>query len=416
MMAEAYAQDIIDRTCFWDWKYEFSEQVGNYTAPEGYNFVVCTIHLQNNEFGPIFTEPGNWKLTAGGVSHNHDIATYSDEISYHSMHDWPGQVLDTWYEEEIDGWTGEEVDDWTQEKLDEYIDNWSEGGEDYWDGEEMETQIVYLVQTNRSIQELNCAVDYPYYLSRDWHYHSYLDPSAFTLNFDWKYELTDRVGNDLAPYGYDFVVCDLYFQNNDNEAISTDPDNWELVAGGVSHEHDMATYSNEISCNIIDVENGMEAETQIVYLIQEDITIEGISCTADNIPPIHSTWYYSEGNSRSTWWDWMPALSKQIGNNTAPDGYNFVVCNIFLNNREVRSISTDPNNWKLIASGVSYDHDMVTYSDEISSNSIDVEPGMQTETQIVYLIPENNTIESLVYDAYNPPIMTNSWYYRPIDY
>lgn len=165
MMAEAYAQDIIDRTCFWDWKYEFSEQVGNYTAPEGYNFVVCTIHLQNNEFGPIFTEPGNWKLTAGGVSHNHDIATYSDEISYHSMHDWPGQVIDDWYGEEICGWTGEEVDDWTEEEVDDWyeekLDDFYEEKLDNWDVKDIETQIVYLVQTNRSVQELNCVVDYP---------------------------------------------------------------------------------------------------------------------------------------------------------------------------------------------------------------------------------------------------------------
>lgn len=113
-------------------------------------------------------------------------------------------------------------------------------------------------------------------------------------------------------------------------------------------------------------------------------------------------------------WDWTYSTQKQIDNLVAPYNYTFVVCTIYIqNNDDTKNASANSYSWDLIADGVTYNSHSITYSDEISHNPVDIVGyGEEIETQIVYLLPENATIDKLVYAENYPPMMNHIVYYH----
>ncbi|WP_440953777.1 DUF4352 domain-containing protein [Methanococcoides sp. FTZ1] len=91
--------------------------------------------------------------------------------------------------------------------------------------------------------------------------------------YDWEWESTDRIGNDFyAPIGYKYAIVTLYIQNTGDATISTNPDDWTFVGNSVAYTHDSATYADEIAHQSVDVLPGGEFATNIVYLVDEDIS------------------------------------------------------------------------------------------------------------------------------------------------
>lgn len=96
--------------------------------------------------------------------------------------------------------------------------------------------------------------------------------STYVCYWDWKFGTTDSIGYDTAPAGYTYAIVTLYLQNDGPKTVSTNPWNWELWANGITYRHDSNTYSEYVNHQTVDVRNGGEIVTQMVFLIQGDVT------------------------------------------------------------------------------------------------------------------------------------------------
>lgn len=114
-------------------------------------------------------------------------------------------------------------------------------------------------------------------------------------------------------------------------------------------------------------------------------------------------------------WDWKLYLVRTIDYSTAPSGYVFAVCDVYIQNNDTKTISTNPWNWALVADGVAYDHDPVTYSDTISHNTVDIGLHGEFETHFVFLVKDTIQTGSLLYTGYNSPDMNRIHYYKSSD-
>lgn len=91
-------------------------------------------------------------------------------------------------------------------------------------------------------------------------------------------------------------------------------------------------------------------------------------------------------------------LYSQIGKyNTAPAGKCYAVVDIHIDNTGTQTYSTNPWNWQLRADGITYNHDTSTYDESINQMNVDVGPGGQIDTQIVFLINGEPSQVELVY-------------------
>jgi hypothetical protein len=60
---------------YYDWSFTpLSEQHIIFKAPEGYSHIIVTIHIKNNGYKPISTDPSYWKFISDGVSYSYDNA------------------------------------------------------------------------------------------------------------------------------------------------------------------------------------------------------------------------------------------------------------------------------------------------------------------------------------------------------
>lgn len=111
-------------------------------------------------------------------------------------------------------------------------------------------------------------------------------------------------------------------------------------------------------------------------------------------------------------WDWNWFTTSAIDYSTAPYGYTYAVCTVYIMNNDSKSISTNPWNWELIANGIAYSHDSVTYSDVINHNTVDIGYGGEFETQLVFLVKGDIRTASLIYTGYGAPSMNRIHYYK----
>ena len=56
--------------------YNLGSDYKRYTAPRGYTYLVAMVHVKNDGYSSISTNPFSWKLTADGVTYEPDQATF----------------------------------------------------------------------------------------------------------------------------------------------------------------------------------------------------------------------------------------------------------------------------------------------------------------------------------------------------
>jgi len=93
--------------------------------------------------------------------------------------------------------------------------------------------------------------------------------NAEACYWDWQYTITPSIGQYyVAPTGYNYVLVQIYLKNNANQQVSTNPYYWKFTADGLQYDADVATYSEGINHQNIEVGKGGEIETFIVYLVK----------------------------------------------------------------------------------------------------------------------------------------------------
>lgn len=152
----------------------------------------------------------------------------------------------------------------------------------------------------------------------------------------------------------------------------------------------------------------------IICLIFAAFTALGCTGSSNDYSPTDSLSYSAPETTEYCEYDMTWFKQKSIGYQTAPSGYTYAVCTLYVKNYADKPISTYVGDWKFVANGVIYDHDSVTYSDVISYNSVDVTRGGEFETQFVYMISDTISNGYLVYDEYGAPEMRGIKHYKTL--
>lgn len=86
------------------WEYYTTQQVGQYyTAPAGKQYVIVTVHIDNQGTATYSTNPYSWSLTADGITYQPDTATYDEAIDSKTVEVGPGGKIDVQYAYLVDG-------------------------------------------------------------------------------------------------------------------------------------------------------------------------------------------------------------------------------------------------------------------------------------------------------------------------
>ena len=84
--------------------------------------------------------------------------------------------------------------------------------------------------------------------------------------WDWKWYVTDHIGDTKAPVGYEYIVATLYLKNIGDQKITTSQNGWNLIANGLKYEHDTNTFNGSLGHQDIEIAKGGDIESKIVYL------------------------------------------------------------------------------------------------------------------------------------------------------
>jgi|ERR1035437_202581 hypothetical protein len=90
--------------------------------------------------------------------------------------------------------------------------------------------------------------------------------------YDWKWYLTSHIDNDIAPSGYEYVVATLYLKNNSDQKITTNPNDWNLIADGLKYGYNSVTYDKYVGFQDIEIIKGGNIETKIAFLVKGNPT------------------------------------------------------------------------------------------------------------------------------------------------
>ncbi|MBC7128382.1 MAG: DUF4352 domain-containing protein [Thermoplasmatales archaeon] len=101
-------------------------------------------------------------------------------------------------------------------------------------------------------------------------------------------------------------------------------------------------------------------------------------------------------------WDYEIEYKNKIGAYSKPqEGYIYAVVTIrIVNNHNKESISTNAWNWYLYVDNIRYAHHSVTYADEIGHQAVDVLPGGDFTTKIVFEVPYDTLYTTNIYLKY----------------
>ncbi len=90
--------------------------------------------------------------------------------------------------------------------------------------------------------------------------------------YNFKYETASDMGLWQAPQGKTYAIVTIKIDNTlGNDKISTSPYNWKFVGNGITYSFDMCTLSGIWDSQIVDISPGYSRQTQIVYLIDDDL-------------------------------------------------------------------------------------------------------------------------------------------------
>lgn len=93
---------------------------------------------------------------------------------------------------------------------------------------------------------------------------------------------------------------------------------------------------------------------------------------------------------------WQAQLTKKIGEyNKAPEGKNYVVVTIKINNTGDETYTTNPYSWHLKIGDVYYQHDTATYDTSMNQLTTDIAPGGKITTKIAYLVDGEPSISDI---------------------
>ena len=97
-----------------------------------------------------------------------------------------------------------------------------------------------------------------------------VDVGIVTYNFEWY--STNGISYWDAPKGYKYAVVTYRVKNDGPGMISTSPVFWEFMADGIVYGYDSVSHSDKINTVSVDVYNGGDITTDIVFLVQDDVT------------------------------------------------------------------------------------------------------------------------------------------------
>ena len=81
---------------YYDWKWYVTSHIGEYTtAPSGYEYIVITLYLQNDDGQSITTSPSGWNLIADELMFEHDFSTFDRSIGYQDIEIVKGRNIET---------------------------------------------------------------------------------------------------------------------------------------------------------------------------------------------------------------------------------------------------------------------------------------------------------------------------------
>jgi hypothetical protein len=103
-------------------------------------------------------------------------------------------------------------------------------------------------------------------------------------------------------------------------------------------------------------------------------------------------------------YDWTFTSVPYIGDYyIAPDGYRYVIVDIYLKNNGDKAVSTNPYFWNIAVNGIKYTCDLATFDSSIHSQTVEVGKGGEIETHIVYLVNGIPTEANLEYGGLSGP-------------
>ena len=82
-----YASAVDSGFVNYDWRLETTDHIGQFdTAPQGSEFVVATLYLQNYSNGvTVAPDPGSWILVADNVTYSDVLESYNNAMGYSNM-------------------------------------------------------------------------------------------------------------------------------------------------------------------------------------------------------------------------------------------------------------------------------------------------------------------------------------------
>ena len=82
-----YASAVDNGFVNYDWRLEMIDHIGQFdTAPQGSEFVVATLYLQNYSNGvTVAPDPGSWILVADNVTYSAVLGSYNNAMGYSNM-------------------------------------------------------------------------------------------------------------------------------------------------------------------------------------------------------------------------------------------------------------------------------------------------------------------------------------------
>lgn len=90
------------------------------------------------------------------------------------------------------------------------------------------------------------------------------------LNYaEFNYFTVRKIGDfSRAPTNYSYVVATVHIKNTGKQIYSTNPFYWHVIVDGITYDADVATFSQYIDHQTVEVGPSGEVKTQFVFLVQ----------------------------------------------------------------------------------------------------------------------------------------------------
>lgn len=107
------------------------------------------------------------------------------------------------------------------------------------------------------------------------------------------------------------------------------------------------------------------------------------------------------------YYDWKGTFVSELNykySRAAPQGYNYYIVKLYIENHSSKSISSNPTYWKILADGIEYNRDFASYSYNTTGYESEIVNGGHKEITIVYCVEGKPSDAKLVYDHPTPKV------------